>query len=143
MTITSIKNTYHSHEALPSEQKSRSIRKWIPTSPLIRKQVNQYLTVIGSWCLSILFIIFCAYLWFWTQSLIGAREFPSHGIGDSLHEQLKALNTYLHDHPSLSNALLIASSIVIDLIGLFLIIQSVFGPTIRPILGLLILCGMR
>jgi hypothetical protein len=43
----------------------------------------------------------------------------------------------------LANALLIISSIGIDVLGVFLLVWSVFGPSIRPFLGLLILFALR
>ena len=54
-------------------------------------------------------------LWFWTQSLIGARTLPDAGVGDGLHILTAPLNEYLHAHPATTNALLIVSSSIIDL----------------------------
>ncbi len=56
---------------------------------------------------------------------------------------LAAPNLYLQTHRSAAGALLIASSAVIDALGVFLLLRSVFGPTLRPFLGLLLLFGMR
>ncbi len=81
--------------------------------------------------------------WFWTQSLIGARELQAGAIGDTVHEWLSAPNLYLHTHPSAANALLILSSAVIDAVGLFLLWRSIVGPTVRPFIGLLLLFAMR
>jgi hypothetical protein len=82
-------------------------------------------------------------LWFWTQSLIGARDLSGGGIGDGLHVLTAPLNQYLHAHPAAANALLILSSGVIDLLGLFLLAGWIFGTTVRPFLALLILMGLR
>jgi membrane-associated phospholipid phosphatase len=82
-------------------------------------------------------------LWFWTQSLIGGRDLPGAGIGDGLHVLTAPLNRYLHAHPAAANALLILSSGVIDLLGLFLLAGWIFGTTVRPFLGLVILLGLR
>ncbi len=82
-------------------------------------------------------------LWFWTQSLIGGRGLPGTGIGDGLHALTAPLNQYLHAHPAAANALLILSSGVIDLLGLFLLAGWIFGATVRPFLGLVILLGLR
>jgi len=41
------------------------------------------------------------------------------------------------------HALLISSSVVIDILAVFLLLRSIFGKTIRPFLGLLILFALR
>jgi PAP2 superfamily protein len=82
-------------------------------------------------------------LWFWTQSLIGARALPSSGIGDGLHNLTAGLNSYLHHSPSAANALLIVSSALIDALGLFLLGRWVFAGSVRPFFGLLLLLGLR
>jgi hypothetical protein len=82
-------------------------------------------------------------LWFWTQSLIGARGFPEGGLGDGLHQWTAAVNRWLAEVPGRANALLVISSLVIDCVGIFLLARSIFGPTIRPFLGLLVVFAMR
>jgi len=82
-------------------------------------------------------------VWFWTQSLIGARGVSGTGIGDSLHDLTAPLNLYLHQHPSAANALLIVSSAIIDLLGIFLLGKWLFGGALRPFLSLVIVLGLR
>jgi len=82
-------------------------------------------------------------VWFWTQSLIGARQLPEAGIGDGLHNLTAGLNSYLQHSPSAANALLVVSSALIDAIGLFLLGRWIFAGTVRPFLGLLLLLGLR
>ena len=82
-------------------------------------------------------------LWFWTQRLIGARPFPSRGIGDAVHDWTEPWNRWLNVNPRAADALLIASSAVIDLLGLFLLGAAIFGPTFRPFVGLLLLYALR
>lgn len=82
-------------------------------------------------------------VWFWTQSLLGARHLPPNGIGDGLHQLTGPLNVYFFGHPRAANALLIASSGCIDALGIFLLAGWLFGPSVRPFLGLLILLGLR
>ncbi len=75
-------------------------------------------------------------LWFWSQSLIGARGFPEGCVWDGLHQLTAGANAWLVAVPSRGDALLICSSLVIDVLGIFLLAASVFGRTIRPFLGL-------
>jgi hypothetical protein len=82
-------------------------------------------------------------LWFWTQSLLGARALPSSGIGDGLHNLTAGLNSYLRHSPSAANALLIVSSALIDALGLFLLGRWVLAGSVRPFFGLLLLLGLR
>jgi PAP2 superfamily protein len=82
-------------------------------------------------------------LWFWTQSLIGARSAPATGMGDALHDLTAGLNAYLAEHPKSADALLIVSSALIDALGLFLLGRWLFGGTIRPFLGLFLLMTLR
>ena len=81
--------------------------------------------------------------WYWTQSLIGSRQLESGTIGDGVHELLAGVHGYLHNHPTAADTLLIVSSAVIDLLGCFLLCYSIFGKTVRPFLGLLLLFAMR
>lgn len=81
--------------------------------------------------------------WFWTQSLISKRAVPLDGIGDELHRLSAPLNAFLLDRPRWANGILIVTSALIDLLGIFLLAWAIFGPTIRPALGLLILFGLR
>lgn len=82
-------------------------------------------------------------IWFWTQSLIGARSVPNAGIGDRLHTVTTSANSYLHEHPSAANRLLIVSSGIIDLLGIFLLSRWIFSASVRPFLGLVIVLGLR
>jgi hypothetical protein len=82
-------------------------------------------------------------LWFWTQSLIGARVAPASGIGDGLHNLTAGLNSYFAQNLRAANALLIASSGLIDALGLFLLGRWLFGGSVRPFLGLFLLMTLR
>lgn len=82
-------------------------------------------------------------IWFWTQSLIGGRAFYGGGINDHLHTALTLGNSYLHLHPLAANALLIVSSGIVDLLGIFLLAQWIFGGSLRPFLALVIVLGLR
>lgn len=82
-------------------------------------------------------------LWFWTQSLIGARTASASGIGDALHNWTAGLNAYFAQNTAAANALLIASSALIDGLGLFLLARWLFGGSVRPFLGLFLLMALR
>jgi hypothetical protein len=82
-------------------------------------------------------------IWFWTQSLISRRPAPASSIGDALHTLTAGLNSYFYHSPSAANALLIISSALIDGLALFLLGRWLFGPSVRPFLGLVLLLGLR
>src|SRR5438477_9792016 len=80
--------------------------------------------------------------WFWTQSLIGSRPVPVK-IGDGLLDLTASANSYLLSHPSSANGLLIASSLIIDLLGIFILASTIVGRSITPFLGLLMVFALR
>lgn len=82
-------------------------------------------------------------VWFYTQSLIGARPLPATGIGDELHQLTATWNTYFLVHASAANALLVVSSGLIDLLALSLLLRWLFGASVRPFLGLFLLMVIR
>jgi hypothetical protein len=100
-----------------------------------------------TWSGSVLFRVIATavalVLWFWSQKLIGTRRVPSLAIVDRLHALTAGANLYLHAHPSAANLLLIVSSGVIDLLGIFLLSRWIIGASWRPFLGLVIVLGLR
>ena len=81
-------------------------------------------------------------LWFRTQALISARgNVP--GIVDALHLWSEPWNDSLRARPRLTNGMLIVSSALIDLFGLFLLGAGIWGPTMRPFLALLLVFVFR
>jgi hypothetical protein len=82
-------------------------------------------------------------LWFKTQALLGCRRAPAGRIEDGLLELTAPLNRWLGAHPRWADRLLIASSAVIDALGVLLVLSSIFGTSLRPLLGLLILFALR
>jgi len=96
----------------------------------------------------VLFIAISLGLWFWTQRLL-ARRMPAAGgpddgvICDGIHRLTARFNRRLLDYPGRANILLISSSLVIDLLGFYLLGSAIFGPTIQPFLGLLMLFALR
>ena len=65
------------------------------------------------------------------------------GIGDAVHVWTAGWNAWLHDHSAANNALLIASSACIDALSLFIIGATIFGKSIRPFLGLILIFSLR
>lgn len=101
-------------------------------------------------------IALALYGWFWSQSLIGVRPLPPlpknlddagvrrcFFIGDALHEALTPVTEFLRANPAHADMLLIVSSLCIDCFSIFFIFYSLFGPSVRPILGILITFFMR
>ena len=90
-------------------------------------------------------------LWYITQTRLAARPLPpgekEAGIvlsrSDGLFILTKPVNSFLHQHPDWADALLIISSAAIDGLGIYLIAVSIFGSTLRPFVGLLILFALR
>jgi membrane-associated phospholipid phosphatase len=118
------------------------------------KQFGEYVATVpgrAHWFARTLVVVVGLGLWFFTQSLIGSRPFdPADAAagapisrGDTLFQLTAPINDYLHQNPHVADALLIASSAAIDVMGLWLIASSIFGPTMRPFIGLLLLFALR
>lgn len=82
-------------------------------------------------------------VWFWTQSLIGARPAPVGQIGDGLHRLTAPVNAYFGHHPRAANLLLVASSMIVDLLAIFLLGSWLAGRGVRTFLGLFLLLALR
>jgi hypothetical protein len=95
------------------------------------------------WWLRAAFVAVGLAAWFWTQSLIGQREFPDSAVGDVVHQWTAGLHDAFQTHPRAANTLLIISSAVIDVVGVSLLAATLFGRTVRPFLGLLMLFALR
>ncbi len=80
--------------------------------------------------------------WFATQQLLEARGFPP-GIGDGIHQLLTPANRWLLAHPGATDGALIVTSAFIDLLGCFLLLSGILGPSLRPMLGLILLFVLR
>src|SRR5450432_1276092 len=86
-------------------------------------------------------------LWFLTQSLLGKRppmkSENGGAICDGIHQLTAPIHRWLCANPKRADFLLIASSAVIDLLGVYLLASAIFGPTFQPFLGLLMLFALR
>jgi hypothetical protein len=108
-----------------------------PTNPLNPPRIH-------SWrALRLLLVLAGLGLWFTTQSMLGQRQFSGDRPSDLLLDWTSPINVYLHLNPTVADSLLIVSSFIIDVLGFFLLAWSIFGPSIRPFLGLLVLFALR
>jgi hypothetical protein len=89
-------------------------------------------------------------LWQLTQRLLARRNPTTEpdptapiAITDGFHRLTSRLHRRLINQPWRANAMLIASSLVIDLLGLYLLGSAIFGRTIEPFLGLFMLFALR
>lgn len=86
-------------------------------------------------------------LWYLTQHLLGqrghAKPNEDGSITDGIHQLTAKLHARMFANPSAANRLLISSSLVIDLLGFFILGSAIVGGTIQPFLGLLIIFGLR
>src|SRR5690242_13799282 len=77
--------------------------------------------------------------WYWTQAVLGKRvpnvahEVP---LTDGVHVLAARMHARSATNVAAGNRLLIASSLVIDLLGVYVIGSALFGASIRPYLGL-------
>jgi hypothetical protein len=82
-------------------------------------------------------------LWFWSQALIGRRAFPEGRIGDRLLDLTAPIHRILLENKRWADRLLIFSSLLIDALGLFIIGLTLFGSSVRPFLGMLVVFVLR
>jgi len=84
--------------------------------------------------------------WFATQKALGQRvpkvayEVP---LTDGVHVLTARIHHRYFTNVAAGNRLLIASSLVIDLLGAYLLSSAVFGESIRPYLGLVMVFALR
>lgn len=96
--------------------------------------------------LRVAFVIAGIVLWFVTQALL-AKRVPKVAVEVPLTDGIHVLTARIHHryftNERAGNRLLIASSLVIDLLGAYLIGSAIFGPSIRPYVGLVLLFALR
>jgi hypothetical protein len=84
--------------------------------------------------------------WYWTQAVLGKRvpkvayEVP---LTDGIHVLTARFHHRYATNIAAGNRLLIASSLVIDLLGAYLLGSAIFGASIRPYLGLVMVFALR
>ncbi len=101
----------------------------------------------GLWAARVAVIVVGVAGWHWSQARLARRVNPTAaeggGIRDHVHDRTAGLHRRLVANPRQADALLLVSSLVIDLLGLGLIAEAVFGPTFGPFLGLILLYALR
>lgn len=82
--------------------------------------------------------------WLWTQNLLrqGVNG-KADQIEDLIHRRTARINSLLNASPRAANFLLISSSLIVDVLGVFLLGSGIFGDSIRPLLGLVVLFSLR
>jgi hypothetical protein len=93
--------------------------------------------------LRLLVVVIGLSIWHLTQSLIKKRPSGTGVIGDGLHTLTARAFAFFSTHPASADRLLIVSTLLIDALGVFMFVESVVGPSVRPFVGLLILFGLR
>ena len=92
------------------------------------------------------FVVAGIVAWYWSQAVLGKRvpkvkhEVP---LTDGIHVLTARIHKRYFTNVAAGNRLLIASSLVIDLIGAYLLCSAIFGQSIRPYLGLVMLFALR
>ncbi len=94
--------------------------------------MNRALVVVGS-----------LGIWFLSQWWLARFRKNLPPFYDAVHEWTKDLNKYFLTHRRACNALLISSSLLIDALVIFIIVISVWGPSFRPFLALMVLFIFR
>jgi hypothetical protein len=91
----------------------------------------------------ILIVIGSLGIWFLSQWALAKfrNDLPPHY--DAVHEWTKKWNTYFATHKKACNTLLIISSLFIDALVLFIIAISIWGPSFRPFVALMVLFVFR
>ena len=85
-------------------------------------------------------------VWYWSQAVLGKRvpkvahEVP---LTDGIHLLTARVHARYNTNVAAGNRLLIASSLVIDLLGAYLLGSAIFGVSIRPYLGLVMVFALR
>jgi hypothetical protein len=97
----------------------------------------------GTLVLRVLTVGFGLAGWFLSQALLGSRELTGELIVDAVHEWTGGWNRRLAGNRQAANALLVVSSALIDVLGLFLLGAALFGPSLRPGVALLLLFALR
>lgn len=85
-------------------------------------------------------------IWYWSQAVLAKRvpkveqEVP---LTDGIHLATARIHQRYFTNQAAGNRLLVASSLVIDVLGAYLLATAIFGQSIRPFLGLVMVFTLR
>jgi hypothetical protein len=85
-------------------------------------------------------------IWYWCEAVLAKRvpkvetEVP---LTDGIHLATARIHKRYFTNTAAGNRLLVASSLVIDLLGAYLLASAIFGVSIRPYLGLVMVFALR
>lgn len=82
-------------------------------------------------------------VWFATQRMIGARSLTDGALYDHFHVMTAPANAWLGRNPRVADAMLIASSLLVDAVTLFVLVGALLGPSFAPFWGLFGLFMLR
>ncbi len=90
-------------------------------------------------------IILGLFFWWGSQHFIGKfkSQHTENSIDDLVHGLIEPLHRLIYNSEKLRKFFLISSSLLLDLMGLYLIYLSVMGPSFKPFVGLFILFFLR
>lgn len=88
-------------------------------------------------------MVFC-FFWFLTQRWIGKNQTSKNlQIQDALHQATDFLHKWVLKSSLRARFLLASSSLIIDLLGLYLIFLSIWGATFQPMIALILVFSLR
>lgn len=88
-------------------------------------------------------ILFASFgLFYAAERLVGSRGVPDR-IDDLMHDLFTPMNAMLQANPRLADAVLIAITGLADIAGVGLFLWSIFSRSVRPLVGLVVLYGLR
>lgn len=93
--------------------------------------------------MKIIIVVSSFALWYLTQWWLSKvrRNLPANY--DAIHSWTENLNSYFATHKKACNTLLIISSLFIDFLVLFVVAISIWGPSFRPFVALMVLFIFR
>ena len=92
------------------------------------------------------FVAVCIVIWYWSQAVLAKRvpkvayEIP---LTDGIHVLTARFHKRYATNVRAGNRLLIISSLVIDILGAYLMATAIFGESFRPFLGLVMVFALR
>ncbi|MCC6880712.1 MAG: phosphatase PAP2 family protein [Verrucomicrobiales bacterium] len=98
---------------------------------------------MSSIILRFLLVVASLVVWYWSQNLIARKANGAQGIGDAVHGWTERWHRFFQENTAAANRALFVSSLGIDVLGLSLIVFSIFGRSFAPFLGMLIVFSLR